>query len=101
MFQNKFQGVKSSDSFNNYKWRIVLIRLHYFRTKNKIESHRNVCESKDFCNVVIPSEDTMILKFNQYYKGDKTSFTILEDLESLIGKIDRCKNNSKILIQQK
>ena len=57
MFQNKFQSVESSDSFNNYKWRIVLNRLHYFRTKNKIESHRKVCESKDFCNVVIPSEE--------------------------------------------
>ena len=25
--------------------------LHSFRTKNKLESHKTACESKDFCNV--------------------------------------------------
>ena len=32
--------------------------LHSFRRKSKIESHKNVCENKDFCNVIMPSEDT-------------------------------------------
>ena len=31
--------------------------LHSFRTENKLESHRKVCENKDFCNIVMPSED--------------------------------------------
>ena len=35
--------------------------LHYFRTKNKLESHKSVCENKDFCNVIILSEDTKVL----------------------------------------
>ena len=26
--------------------------LHSFRTKNKLESHKRVCENKDFCNVI-------------------------------------------------
>ena len=34
--------------------------LHSFRTKNKLESHIKVCESKDFCNVIMLSEDTEI-----------------------------------------
>ena len=32
--------------------------LHSFRTKNKSESHKTVYETKDFCNVIMPSEDT-------------------------------------------
>ena len=37
----------------------------------------------------MPSE----LEFNQYDKFDKAPFIINSDLESLIGKIDGCKNN--------
>ena len=43
-----------------------LVYLHSFRTKNKLGSHKKVCESKDFCNAVMPSEETRILEFNQY-----------------------------------
>ena len=42
-----------------------------FRTKSKLESHEKVCESKDFCNVIMPSEETKILEINQYQKSDK------------------------------
>ena len=52
-----------------------------------------VCENSNFCNVVMPAKDTKILEFNQYYKSDKASFTIFAELESLIEKIDGCKNN--------
>ena len=44
--------------------------FHYFRTKNKLESLERVCENKDFCNLVMPSENTKTLKFNQYQKYD-------------------------------
>ena len=40
--------------------------LHSFRTKNKLESHKRVCENKSFCYVIMFSEDTKILEFNQY-----------------------------------
>ena len=40
--------------------------LHFFVTKNKRESHKKVCKNKDFCNIVMSSEDTKILEFNQY-----------------------------------
>ena len=32
----------------------------------------------------MPSEDTKILKFNQYQKSDKASFTVYAGFESLI-----------------
>ena len=39
------------------------------------------------------SKDTKILGFNQYWKSDKTPSIIYADLESLIKRIDGCKNN--------
>ena len=35
-------------------------------TENKLDSHKKVCDYEDFCNVVMPFEDTKILEFNQY-----------------------------------
>ena len=34
--------------------------LHTFRTKNKRKHHKKVCENKDLCNFIMPSEDTNI-----------------------------------------
>ena len=61
--------------------------------KNKLESHKKVCGNTDFCNVIIPSEDSKISELNQYQKSDKASFIIYIDLECLIEKIDECKDN--------
>ena len=58
--------------------------LHSFRTKNKLESHKRVYENKDFCNVIMPSEDTKILEFNQYQKSDKAPTIIYADLECIM-----------------
>ena len=41
----------------------------------------------------MPSEDTIILEFNQNQKFDKAPFIIYADLECIIKKIHRCKNN--------
>ena len=35
--------------------------LHSFTTESKHESRNKVCENKDFCNIIMPSEDTKIL----------------------------------------
>ena len=29
--------------------------LHSFATKNRLESHKNLCKNKGFCNVIMPS----------------------------------------------
>ena len=67
--------------------------FNYFRIKNKLESHEKVYENKDFCNMIIPSEDSKILEINQYKKSDKAPFIIYADLGWLIEKLDKCKNN--------
>ena len=61
--------------------------LYSVRTKSKLESHKKVCENKDFCNVIMPSEDTEILEFSQYQKSVKSSFIIYADLECIMSTI--------------
>ena len=38
--------------------------FHSFAKESKFQSHKRVCEKKDFCNIIMPFEDTKIL---QYY----------------------------------
>ena len=47
---------------------------------------------KRFRGAVIPSHNTKILEFNQHRKSDKIAFIIYADLESLMKKVDGCKN---------
>ena len=58
--------------------------LFFCKKKNKLESHKKVCENKNVFNVMMPSEDTKILEFNQYKKSDEPSFIIYADLKCLI-----------------
>ena len=77
------------------------ICFHSFRIKSKLELHKKVCQNKDFCNVIIPSEDTKTLEFNQYQETDKVSIFVYADPECIIEKIDECENNPEIHLQQK
>ena len=73
---------------------ILLFELFsFFHKKTRIESHKKVCQNKDFCNIVKPPEDTKILEFNQYQKSDKARFTIYANHKSLIEKINECRDN--------
>ena len=76
--------------------------LHSFRTKSRLESHKTVCQKKkDFCNVIIASENIKILEFDQYQKSDKAPFIFYGDLEYIIEKIDGVKVVLNIHLQQK
>ena len=88
-FSALLRGITSQNNGDFY----CLSCLHSFKTKIKLGLHKNVCENKDFRNVIMPSEDTKILEFNQNQKSDKAPFIIYVDLECIIEKIDGCKNN--------
>ena len=45
--------------------------IHSFRIINKLESHKKVHENKDFCNVIMPFQETKILEFSQCQKSEK------------------------------
>ena len=63
---------------------IVWIAFILLQQKSKLESHRRVYEN--YYNIIMPSEDTKILEFNQYQKSDKAPFIIYADLECIIEK---------------
>ena len=53
--------------------------LNYFpayRTKNKLETHKEICENHDYCLVEMPNEDNKIIKYNQGEKSIKSPFII-------------------------
>ena len=58
-------------------------------------------KNNDFCNVIMPSEHSKVLEFNQYQKSDKVSFTVYADFEYIIEKIDACKNSPEKFIYHK
>ena len=69
---------------------IVWTDLIPLQQKNKLGSYKRVCENRELCNTIMPSEETKKLEFNQYQKPDKALFIIYADLECLIEKIDGC-----------
>ena len=64
--------------------------FHAYRTKNKLETHKKVCENHDYCHVEMPNEDNNIIKYNQGEKSIKSPFIIYADLERLLEKISTC-----------
>ena len=79
MFQNIIQIVRNKLFF--VKFLSALLReitskhhgdfyflnsLHSSPTEKKLESHKKVCANKNFCNVIMPFEETKIFEFNQY-----------------------------------
>ena len=70
--------------------------LRSFKIKNKLESHKKLCENKVFCSVLMPSKE-----FNQNQISDQIPSIIYTDLESLIKTTDECKINSEKLSTKK
>ena len=62
--------------------------LSFFCNRTKLQSHKRVCENKEFCNIIMPSEDTKMLELSQYQKSDKAPFIIYADLDCILEKID-------------
>ena len=70
--------------------------LNCFRayiTKNRLETHKKVCENHDYCCVWMPNEDNKISKYNHGEKSMRAPFVIYFDLECLLEKINTCNNN--------
>ena len=67
--------------------------FHAYRTKNKLEKHKKICENHDYCRVEMPNEDNKIIKYNQREKSIKSPFIMYADLECLLEKMNTCYNN--------
>ena len=67
--------------------------FHSCRTKNKLESHKKICENHDYCHVEMLTKDNNIIKYNHGEKSMKVPFIIYADLECLLEKMSTCINN--------
>ena len=67
--------------------------FHAYRTENKLEKHKKICENHDYCHVEMPNEDNKIIKYNQEEKSIRSPFIIYADLECLLKKVSTCYNN--------
>ena len=83
------RGVTSNHNDDFY----CLNCFHAFRTKNKLEEHKNICENHEYSHVEMPTKDNNIIKYNQGEKSIKLPFIIYADLECLLEKMSTCQNN--------
>ena len=67
--------------------------FHSYRRKNKLESHKKICENHDYCHVEMPTKDNNIIIYNHGEKSMKVPFIIYADLECLLEKMSTCINN--------
>ena len=67
--------------------------FHSYRTENKLEAHKKICENHDYCHVEMPTKDNNIIKYNHGEKSMKVPFIIYTDLECLLEKMSTCINN--------
>ena len=67
--------------------------FHGYRTENKLEKHKTICENHDYCHVEMPNEGNKIIKYNQGEKSIRSPFVIYADLECFLEKISTCYNN--------
>ena len=64
-----------------------------YRTRNKLEAHKKICENHNYCNVEMPTKDNNIIKYNQGEKSIKLPFVVYADLECLLEKMSTSQNN--------
>ena len=67
--------------------------FYSYRTKNKLEAHKKICENCDYCHIEMPTKDNNTIKYNQGKKSIKLPFAVYADLECLLEKMSTCYNN--------
>ena len=89
----RLSGLLRGVTYNHNDDFYCLNSFHAFRTKNKLEEHKNICENHEYCHVEMPTKDNNIIKYNQGEKSIKLPFIIYADLECLLEKMSTCQNN--------
>ena len=69
--------------------------FHAYTTKDKLETHKEICGNHDYCFIEMQNEDNKILKYNHGEKSMRVPFIIFADLESLLEKMDTCYDNTE------
>ena len=84
-----FRGITGNNNGDFY----CLNCFQSYSAENKLKKHKKVCENHDYCYVETPEKDSRISKYNHGEKSMKVPFTICDDLESLLEKLNTCHNN--------
>ena len=82
------RGISSNHNSDYY----CLNCFQSYRTENKLNVRKKICENHEYCNIEMPSPNN-IIKYNQREKSLELPFIIYADLECLLKKIDTCQNN--------
>ena len=77
------RGISSNHNSDYY----CLNCFHSYRTENKLNAHKKICENHKYCNIEMPSPNNNITKYNQGEKSLELPFIIYADLECLLKKI--------------
>ena len=83
------RGITSSHKQDFY----CLNCFRSYRTRNKLEVHKKICENHDYCHVEMPTKDNNMIKYNQEETSIKLPFVVYADLECLLEKMSTCQNN--------
>ena len=86
-------GLLTGITSNHKKDFYCLNCFHSYRTKNKLEEHKKICENHDYCRVEMPTNDNNKIKYNQGEKSIKLPFIVYADIECLLEKMSICYNN--------
>ena len=84
------RGISSNHNSDYY---CCLNCFRSYRTENKLNVHKKICENHEYCNIETPSPNNNIIKYNQGDKSLELPFIIYADLECLLKKVDTCYNN--------
>ena len=84
-----FRGITSNHDGDFY----CLNCRHSFRTDIALKKHKRLCGNHDYCDIVMPSKDKNILKYNSGEKSLNVANLIYFDLESLSIKNHSSQNN--------
>ena len=72
------RGISSNHNSDYY----CLNCFHSYRTENKLNVHKKICENHEYCKIEIPSRNNNIMKYNQGEKSLELPFIIYADLEN-------------------
>ena len=50
--------------------------FHSYRTENKLNVHKKICENNEYCNIEMPSPNNNLIKYNHGDKSLKLPFII-------------------------
>ena len=93
LVENNLSGLLRGITSSHYGDFYCLNCFHSYRTKNKLEAHKKICENHDYCHVEMPIKGNNTIKYNHGEKSMKLLFVIYADLEYLLEKMSTCQNN--------